>query len=102
MDYGVAAIELALPRLLGAGPAARRLLLLSGANAAVLGAVTQHELGLIKLVPMRAHLALDGIFAAGFVGAATLLEGEPRRVRVAFVALGVSGALAAALTDPDR
>ena len=102
VDYGVAALELALPTVLGAGEAARRLLHVSGANAALLGAVTAHELGVVKLLPMRAHLALDGLFAATFLAAPFALRDEPRRVRVALGALGLSGALAAALTDPDR
>ena len=102
VDYGVAAVELLLPRFLGAGATGRRLLKFSGMNAALLGGVTQHDLGLIKVVPMRVHLALDGAFAAVFLGAALFLRSEPPRVRAALAALGASGALAAALTDPDR
>ena len=102
VDYGVAALELVLPRVLGAGKSASRLLRLSGANAALLGALTKQELGIVKLVPMRAHLALDGAFAATFLAAPLLLRDESRRVRGALALLGLSGAAAAALTDPDR
>ena len=102
VDYGVAVVELALPRLLGAGSGARRLLRFSGANAALLGAVTQHDLGVVKVLPMRAHLALDAAFAAVFLAAPFILDDESRRVRVALAALGASGALTAAVTDPDR
>lgn len=102
VDYVTAATELALPRMLPAGSGARGLLRFSGANAAALGALTRHELGLVKLVPMRVHLLLDGVFAATFLGAAAVMRGEPRRVRGALAVLGLTGALAAALTDPDR
>ena len=101
VDYTVAVLELALPAMLGAGSAARRLLRLSGANAALLGALTKHELGVVKLVPMRAHLALDGAFAAVFLAAPLMLRDEPGRVRLALAALGASGALIATFTDPD-
>ena len=102
VDYVTAATELALPRLLPAGSGARGLLRFSGANAAALGALTRHELGLVKLVPMRVHLVLDGLFAATFLGAAAVMSEEKRSVRATLALLGVTGALAAALTDPDR
>ena len=102
VDYATAATELVLPHLLPASSGARRLLRFSGANAGVLGALTKHELGLVKLVPMRLHLALDGLLATTFLGAATLMRDEKPAVRGALAALGVTGALAAALTDPDK
>ena len=101
VDFASAAVELALPRVLDAGPAARRLLTFSGTNAALLGLLTRHELGLIKLVPMRAHLALDGVFAATFLAAPLLLDEDDATTRVAVAALGASGAVVAALTNPD-
>ena len=102
VDFASAAVELALPRVLSMGPGARRLLTFSGSNAALLGLLTRHELGLVKLVPMRAHLALDAVVAAAFLGAPLLLDEEDASVRAAIVSLGVLGALAALLTDPDR
>ena len=102
VDYAVAAVELVLPAVLPAGPRARKLLHLSGANAALLGAVTDQELGLLKLVPMRAHLALDGVFAATFLAAPFVLDDESPTVRATLALLGASGAAAALLTDPDR
>ena len=101
VDYGVAALELALSFALPASAATRRLLRVSAANAALLGALTRHELGIVKLIPMRAHLALDGLYAAAFVAAPPLLP-DDARIRRTLVALGLSGALIAALTDPDR
>ena len=100
-DYVFAATELSLVRALDAGAGAKRLLAVSGANAALLGMVTKHELGLVKLVPMRVHLALDAAFAATFVGAAAVLD-ESRRVKGTLAALGIAAALITALTDRDR
>ena len=101
VDYVSAAVELVLPRVLDTGPGTRRLLTFSGANAALLGLLTRHELGLFKVVPMRVHLALDGAVAAGFLAAPLFLDEERGSVRAAVAALGLSGALAALLTDPQ-
>ena len=101
VDYGVAALELALSSFLPAGVRARRLLRASGLNAALLGALTDYDLGLLRVVPMRVHLALDGIFAATFLAAPVALRDEDTSVRIALAMLGFGGAVAAAATDPD-
>ena len=103
VDYTVAAIEGALARTLPASPGVQRLLGLSAANALLLALLTRYELGLVKVLPMRAHLVLDGIFAATFLAAPLAAdEHDPRSVRVALAALGAAGAATALLTDPDR
>ena len=99
-DYAFAAIELALPRVVETSARARWPLTISGANALLLGLLTKHELGLVKLVPMRVHLALDGVLAAGALAAPALLP-DGRGVKGAIVALGASGGAVTALTDPD-
>ena len=101
VDYVVGALEVALPAMLPAGTGASRLLRLSGGNAMLLGALTRHELGLVKVLPMRAHLALDGVFAATFLAAAAFLGDEEPSVRATLGALGATGAAVALLTDPD-
>ena len=101
-DYLSAAVELALPRVLPMGSGARRLLTFSGLNAATLGALTRHELGLLRIVPMRVHLALDGGIAAAFLAAPAFLKDEDRSVRAVVGGLGAVGGLVALLTDPDR
>ena len=102
LDYVSAATEFALPRILPAKTGARRLLTTSAANAAALGALTRHELGLLKLVPMQPHLALDGAMAAVFLAASAYLTDEEPSVRRALAGLGIAGGLAALLTDADR
>jgi len=101
VDYGVAALELTLSSLLPAGGRARRLLRASGLNAALLGALTDYDFGLVRVVPMRVHLALDGVFVATFLAAAVTLRDEEPSVRLAFATLGLVGAVAAVATDPD-
>ena len=100
-DFAFAAVELALPRLMDTSARARWLLTASGLNALLLGLLTKHELGLVKVVPMRVHLALDALLAGGAIAAPTLLP-DGARVKGALVGLGVSGGAIAALTDPGR
>ena len=101
VDYGVAALELALAQALPAGRRARLMLRVSAVNAALLGMLTRYELGVVKVIPMRVHLALDAVFAAGFLAAPLLLDEEDAGVRATLAALGATGAAVAALTDPD-
>ncbi len=101
-DYLFAVGELALPQFVAMSAASRWLLRASGLNGALVGVLTQYEFGLVKVIPMRAHLAFDGAFAALVAGAATLLRGERPAVRGVLAGLAVAGGLVAALTDPDR
>jgi hypothetical protein len=101
VDYGTAATELALAALLPATRRTRLLFVSSAVNATLLGAVTDYELGLVRLLPMKAHLALDAVFAATFAGAAATLDETPL-VRAVLGALAATGTAAAALTDPGR
>ena len=103
VDYAVAALESVLARTLPASRRVQRLLALSASNALLLALLTRYELGLVKVLPMRAHLALDGVFAATFLAAPLLAdEDDPASVRVTLAVLGAAGAATALLTDPDR
>jgi hypothetical protein len=101
VDYGTAATQIALAALLPARPRTRILVGASGLAAAALGALTNYELGLFRVLPMRGHLAVDGFFAVGFLGAAAALD-ERTPVRGLLAGFGALAAGAAAFTDPDR
>ena len=77
IDYPVALGLLLMPLLLGFGSAAALLSVLTGIAALLLTAVTDHETGVVKLLPYNVHLAVDAIvglafliapFALGFTG----------------------------------
>lgn len=80
LDYPVAVALIALPFAFGLGqsnPAALWLSVLTGVAAFVLTLLTDHHLGLIRILPYRLHLAVDAIvgvtfliapFAFGFTG----------------------------------
>lgn len=59
LDYATAPTLIGLPRMLGWGQ--KVTLLLNGAGVGVLAysVLTRYELGLLKVLPMKVHLALD-------------------------------------------
>ena len=66
LDYTTSAALLAAPELFGLKDVRAAALLprLAGASAAAYSTVTDYELGLRRLLPMRMHLALDGMSGA--------------------------------------
>jgi hypothetical protein len=80
LDYPVAAALIGLPFLLGLGqshPLALWLSVATGVAAFVLTVLTDHHLGVLRIIPYRVHMAVDlavGLlflaapFAFGFAG----------------------------------
>lgn len=80
LDYPVAALLIAMPFLLNLGssnPLAKWLSVATGIAALVLTIFTDHELGLVRVLPYSFHLAVDFLvgvvffvapFALGFNG----------------------------------
>lgn len=66
LDYLTGGTLLAAPTLLGIRdvPASARILVLAGAGAVAYSAITDYELGIVGLLPMPAHLALDAASGA--------------------------------------
>lgn len=76
LDYPVAASLIALPFVLGIGdtnPVARWLSVVTGVAALVLTLLTNHETGVIRVVPYWFHVLVDRIVGAAFVAAALVL-----------------------------
>jgi hypothetical protein len=80
LDYPVAISLMVLPFVLGLGaanPLAKWLAVATGATAFILTLLTDHELGVVKVVPYWLHVAVDRLvgvvflaapFALGFTG----------------------------------
>jgi hypothetical protein len=66
LDYLTGSALLAAPGLLGIKdePRAALTLLLAGAGATAYSLLTDYELGLVRLLPMPAHLVLDAMGGA--------------------------------------
>lgn len=97
LDYLTAGTMLALPRAMGWSENVTRLL--TGAAVGTLGysLMTRYELGLVKLLPMRAHLTLDAMSGAALCAAPWMLPEEEDEVKQALLGLGLFE-LAAAFT----
>lgn len=104
LDYATAAQLIAMPSLLGTG-GSRSGLALRAAGVAYLAsaATTRYELGLVKLLPFPAHLALDVVGSAGLAAAPFLLGTRDEGVRhwLPHVLFGANDIAVAALTDPS-
>lgn len=72
LDYPVAALLMVLPFLLGLGSsnvAAFYLSLIIGVAALILTLLTDHQLGVVRIIPYSIHLLVDGLVGIVFVAA---------------------------------
>lgn len=70
LDYPVALGLMVMPSLLGLGqshPLAFWLSVVTGVAALILTVLTDHHLGLIRILPYKLHLAVDGAVGAVFL-----------------------------------
>ena len=100
VDYTWSALMPILPRLLGANAEATRIFDAVAATGAVQSVMTDYETGLVKVMPMQAHLAMDGMIGVGLIGAAALMTRQPPEVRLALLGAGLFAIATAAMTDP--
>src|SRR5688572_16452542 len=89
LDYITATFLHTLPRVMGWSQPVTRLLDVAGAGATAYSLVTDYELGTIKVLPMKAHLALDAVSGGALVGAALAMDDEDPDVRATVAAIGV-------------
>jgi hypothetical protein len=76
LDYPVAIALIVLPYVLGLGesnPLAFKLSVATGVAALILTILTNHQTGIIKLIPYRYHLMVDFTVAIVFIIAPFLL-----------------------------
>ena len=70
LDYPVAVALMALPFLLGLGstnPLALQLSVATGIAALILTLLTDHHLGVYRIIPYKGHLIVDGLVGVVFV-----------------------------------
>lgn len=76
LDYPVAIALIGLPFLLGLGesnPLALQLSVATGIAALILTILTDHQLGVIRVIPYKIHLLVDFLVAVVFILAPFLL-----------------------------
>jgi hypothetical protein len=89
LDYLTAGALLALPRALGWSAPVTKLVTGAALGTLAYSALTRYELAPAKVLPMRAHLALDGLSGALFAAAPFLLPAEPQGTRRALTGIGL-------------
>jgi hypothetical protein len=91
---------IALPRLLKWNRPVTNLMTIMGLGTAAYSLMTRYELGTGSL-PMRVHLALDGLNGALFCAAPALFPNESAPVLTALTGIGMFEVAASLTTDPE-
>lgn len=104
LDYPVALALIGLPFLLGLGqshPLALGLSVATGLAALVLTALTDHHLGLVRVIPYRVHVAVDLMVGIVFL-AAPLVFGFAGLDAAFYWLNGAAVVTVIALSAPER
>ena len=99
IDYVAGAAFIALPRLLDLGQPAGALLQAAGGGAFIYSALTNYERGVLRVIPMKGHLALDALSGGALLGAAMVLKDEAPRDRAVLAGVGLFEIVAALMTE---
>jgi len=102
LDYMTAGLLFALPRALGWGTCATRVMDIAGSGAVAYSLLTKYELGVVKVLPMKAHLALDAMSGAALIGAAALMDEEDADVRATIAGVGAFEIAASLMSNRPR
>lgn len=96
IDYAWMSVAASLPK---AGDATTRLVRSAGAVAGISAMLTDYEAGMLRVLPMRVHLAFDFLMGAALVLSPLFLPGSDRRSTAVPVTLGIVACLASVLTE---
>ena len=88
IDYMTAGLLVALPRAMGWSRQVTHLLDAAACTTVTYSLLTRYELGVVKALPMKAHLAIDAVQGGAMIGAAAFLEDEDPEVRATLAAIG--------------
>ena len=88
IDYMTAGLLVTLPRALGWSRQVTHLLDAAACTTVAYSVLTRYELGVVKALPMKAHLAIDAVQGGAMIGAAAFLEDEEPEVRATLAAIG--------------
>lgn len=102
LDYASVGVLLALPRLLGWNAGVTRLLTSSALLTLGYSLLTRYELGVVKVLPMPAHLSLDIASGITLCSAPLLFDTGDRQAAAALVGLGLFEIVAPLLSATDQ
>jgi len=101
VDYVASGLIALLPKMAGFSERVTTILEASAGMAAAYSAMTNYERGMIKVLPMKAHLTLDALSGGMLLGAALMLNDEDPAERAALAGIGLFE-IAAALTTETQ
>lgn len=98
LDYSTAGAMIAMPRMLGFSKQTTNLM--TGAGAAIVGMslLTRYPMGLVRVLPMKAHLAADAALDAVLIREGNRLGKKEPRARNALMGMAIAGTLATLFT----
>ena len=99
LDYLTVGMMLGLPRMLGCKRSFTDAVTCLALGKLAYALFTRHELGAVKVIPMKTHLALDTAGGATLAALPFLMDEDDPAARTACVALGIFDIAAAPLTE---
>ena len=102
IDYVAAPLVFALPRLLRFPRRVTTMLTFVAAFHALYSMLTKYELGLVKVLPYKGHLALDTALATATVAAPLMFAEAKPRVGPMLIGMGLIEALITAASLINR
>jgi hypothetical protein len=101
LDFATAGTLVALPRVLGWGERVTDTLTKVAIGTLGYSLLTDYEYGVLRVLPMRGHLAIDAMSGVALCAAPAMFPEEERSTHAALVALGLFEIGAALLTRPE-
>src|SRR3954462_4673524 len=89
LDFATVGFAMALPQLLPCNRSTKTAITTLALSKLGYSLITRHELGLMKLIPMPLHLALDGVAGAGMIATPFLLDEDDIPTTACCVGLGL-------------
>jgi hypothetical protein len=100
IDYGWAATAAGLSVRMNGATSTAQLLRTAATAAAVSSLMTNYECGALRILPMRAHLALDFAVCSALLVSPLFLPESERRHAIVPTVLGLAGIATGLLTRP--
>ncbi len=99
LDLATAGMALTLPRMLDCSDRLRTGMTCMALTKLAYGLMTRHELGVVKKIPMKAHLVLDTVGGATMAALPFMVDEEDPQAITCCVAMGMLDVAAAPLTQ---
>jgi len=100
-DYLTAGTIMAIPRLLKWPTRITQFMTMVGLGTIAYSLLTKYELGLIKLLPFKAHLGLDAINGAMMAASPILLQEKDRNIAAILIGIGAMELGITAMSEPE-